>query len=64
MPPDVIERLGEMPKFPVMLIHGDEDDSVPFEKAQEAEFRLSDNGFEVDTQFFKKPKRFGRGEGA
>ena len=52
LPADVAERLGEIPKFPILIVHGDEDDSVPFKNAQEAADRLKELGFEVDAQFF------------
>lgn len=52
LPADVVGLLGEVPKFPTLIIHGDKDPDVPFERAQEAEGRLKDHGFEVDAQFF------------
>jgi len=50
---DITERLGEFPAFPTLIIHGDEDDSVPIDEAKEAAAQLREHGFEVETQYFE-----------
>ncbi len=49
---DIIQRIGTFEEFPVMLVHGRGDESVPIEEAERAEGILTDSGFEVATEYF------------
>lgn len=52
LPPDVEEGLPEVPRFPVLLVHGREDGIVPWSKAEAAERVLRSLSFAVDTHGF------------
>lgn len=52
IPADVQEKLPEIPKLPVLVVHGKKDESMNISGAQAAEQALRDNGFAVDTQYF------------
>lgn len=52
LPPDVEEKLDDLPPYPVLIVHGRDDTSMSFEKAQEGERALRDHGWPVDTIYF------------
>ena len=52
LPEDIIQRMGTFEEFPVLLIHGRGDESVPIEEAEQADEILSDGGFEINTHYF------------
>jgi phospholipase/carboxylesterase len=52
LPPDVAERLGDMERLPVLVVHGKNDDLIPIAKAEEAAATLDINGFHVTRHFF------------
>lgn len=52
LPPDVAERLDSIAKFPVLIVHGENDASMSPAKAREGEDILRKHGFEVDTHYF------------
>lgn len=53
LPPDVAERLADLEPFPVLLVHGKDDQSMSFAKAQEGEHMLRDHDFPVETLYFE-----------
>ena len=53
LPPDVAERLDDVPKVPVLIVHGTNDPAMSYEKAREGEQILRDHGWSVDTQYFE-----------
>ena len=52
LPEDVIRRMGTFDEFPVLIVHGRGDESVPMSDAKEAEAVLNESGFEVQTHYF------------
>lgn len=52
IPADVRERLPEMQKMPVLVVHGEKDNSMNISCAHEAEKALRDSGFDVETLYF------------
>ncbi len=48
LPPDIGERLHELPPLRVLLVHGRNDQIVPLRKAHEAQSQLSAAGFPVE----------------
>lgn len=52
LPPDVEEKLPGTAPFPVMLVHGLQDNIVPPSKAESAERALRANSFPLTTDYF------------
>lgn len=52
LPPDVEADLEELSKFPVMIVHGNDDTSMHVDKARRGEATLRDHGFSVDAFYF------------
>ena len=53
LPPDVAERIGTFEAFPVLVVHGTQDQAMSFDKAKEGEGQLRDGGFDVTTHYFE-----------
>ena len=52
LPVDVEKVLSERTPFPVWVSHGKNDPLVPLDKGKEAERRLIDHGFPVETYYY------------
>lgn len=52
LPPDVENRLAQREPFPVLLVHGDDDEIVPVEKCAAAESQLQDLNWPFDVHRF------------
>lgn len=52
LPPDVAERLDDIPRVPVLIVHGTNDPAMGLAKAQEGEAQLREAGFDVATHYF------------
>lgn len=52
LPPDVAERLDDIPKVPYRIVHGRNDKSVTIEKGEQAETTLREHGFDVTTSYY------------
>jgi len=52
LPPDVAEKLGSVPKFPVKLAHGRDDGVFPRAKMEDAHEILAANGFPVESYVY------------
>lgn len=52
LPKDVESQLDGLERFPVLLLHGEEDTMVHAEKTREAEVALRAHDYEVETVYF------------
>ena len=52
LPPDVAERLDTLAPFPAMIVHGRDDTTMSFAKAEEGSVTLRAHGFGVTTHYF------------
>ncbi len=52
LPKDVEEQLHLLDPFPVLLMHGKEDPTVPLKKSEDAAAALQSHKFPVETDFF------------
>lgn len=52
LPADVAERIDDLDRLPVMVVHGEHDDRIPVAKAEEAVAILESHGFPVTRHFF------------
>lgn len=53
LPDDVEKQLPKLDKFPVLLMHGKNDDTVKVDKTHDAEAALKKNEFDVDKVLFE-----------
>ncbi len=53
LPADVGDKLAELPKRPVLIVHGEGDRSMKIACAREAEKAYRDQGFDVETLYYK-----------
>ena len=53
LPDDVGDKLAELPKRPVLIVHGEEDRSMKIEHAIKAEKSYRDQGFDVETIYYE-----------
>lgn len=53
LPKDVEERLPDLDRFPVLLLHGEEDSMVHAEKSRHAASVFRANDYEVETVYFQ-----------
>lgn len=52
LPLDVEERLPQLGRFPVLIVHGKDDPMVKLQKSLDAESALRAHGFDVETHYF------------
>ena len=53
LPDDVGEKLAELPKRPILIVHGVGDRSMKIERARKAEKSYRDHGFDVETLYYE-----------
>ncbi len=52
LPPDVAERLDSLTRFPAMIVHGRDDTTMSFAKAEEGVATLRAHGYDTTTHYF------------
>lgn len=53
LPPDVNDKLGTIDRYPVLVVHGTQDETVKPVKSEECIAALTKHNFKVDQHFFE-----------